>query len=216
MFFGLDLWLSETMDTVSVFSLLEGVVFCLSVMAGIIWLRQRRMRGLYNACKEGNMETVEKELAKGVGDEELGIALMWASSTGKAKVVGRLLKERSSLTSQKFSLASCLMCACKRGHVKVVELLVQEEAVLLDVKNKNGLKPEEVTHDSAIRELLREEHWRRARSEVGREAELLEQQERNEVEILERQLEKEKQAIKERFTREAELLSHRQGFITQE
>ena len=39
------------MDTVSVFSLLEGVVFCLSVMAGIIWLRQRRMRGLYNACK---------------------------------------------------------------------------------------------------------------------------------------------------------------------
>ena len=85
----------------------------------------------------------------------------------QAKVVGRLLKERSSLTSQKFSLASCLMCACKRGHVKVVELLVQEEAVLLDVKNKNGLKPEEVTHDSAIRELLREEHWRRARSEVS-------------------------------------------------
>ena len=84
----------------------------------------------------------------------------------QAKVVGRLLKERSSLTSQKFSLASCLMCACKRGHVKVVELLVQEEAVLLDVKNKNGLKPEEVTQDSAIRELLREEHWRRARSEV--------------------------------------------------
>lgn len=31
------------------------------------------------------METVEKELAKGVGDEELGIALMWASSTGKVK-----------------------------------------------------------------------------------------------------------------------------------
>ena len=70
------------------------------------------------------------------------------------------------MTSQKFSLASCLMCACKRGHVKVVELLVQEEAVLLDVKNKNGLKPEEVTQDNAIRELLREEHWRRARSEV--------------------------------------------------
>ena len=66
----------------------------------------------------------------------------------------------------KFSLASCLMCACKRGHVKVVELLVQEEAVLLDVKSKNGLKPEEVTQDNAIRELLREEHWRRARSEV--------------------------------------------------
>ena len=81
-------------------------------------------------------------------------------------MVGRLLKERSSLTSQKFSLASCLMCACKKGHVKVVELLVQEEAVLLDIKNKNGLKPEEVTQESAIRELLREEHWRRARSEV--------------------------------------------------
>ena len=33
------------------------------------------------------METVEKELAKGVGDEELGIALMWAASTGKVEVV---------------------------------------------------------------------------------------------------------------------------------
>ena len=43
---------------------------------------------------------------------------------------------------------------------------MQEEAVLLDVKNKNGLKPEEVTQDSRIKELLREEHWRRARSEV--------------------------------------------------
>ena len=30
---------------------------------------------------------MEKELAKGVGDEELGIALMWAASTGKVEVV---------------------------------------------------------------------------------------------------------------------------------
>ena len=48
--------------------------------------------------------------------------LLWSLDTPlvvQAKVVGRLLKERSSLTSQKFSLASCLMCACKRGHVKV-------------------------------------------------------------------------------------------------
>ena len=58
------------------------------------------------------------------------------------------------------------MWARRRILVKVVELLVQEEAVLLDVKNKNGLKPEEVTQDSRIKELLREEHWRRARSEV--------------------------------------------------
>ena len=42
----------------------------------------------------------------------------------QAKVVGRLLKERSSLTSQKFSLASCLMCACKRGHVKVIKFIL--------------------------------------------------------------------------------------------
>ena len=58
------------------------------------------------------------------------------------------------------------MWARNRIPVKVVELLVQEEAVLLDVKNKNGLKPEEVTQDGRIKELLREEHWRRARSEV--------------------------------------------------
>ena len=60
-----------------------------------------------------------------------------------------------------------IMWARKRIPVKVVELLVQEEAVMLDVKNKNGLKPEEVTQDSRIKELLREEHWRRARSEVS-------------------------------------------------
>ena len=51
---GFLICVQHQMDTVSVFSLLEGVVFCLSVVAGIIWLRQRRMRGLYNACKVVN------------------------------------------------------------------------------------------------------------------------------------------------------------------
>lgn len=47
---------TRMIDTVSVFSILEGVVFCLAVFAGVIWLRQRRMRGLYNACKVNRAE----------------------------------------------------------------------------------------------------------------------------------------------------------------
>ena len=47
------------------------------------WLKNQ-----LNAFKEGKLETVEKELAKGVGDEELGIALMWASSAGKVNGIG--------------------------------------------------------------------------------------------------------------------------------
>ena len=47
---------TRIIDTVSVFSILEGVVFCLAVFAGVIWLRQRRMRGLYNACKVNHGE----------------------------------------------------------------------------------------------------------------------------------------------------------------
>jgi hypothetical protein len=59
------------------------------------------------------------------------------------------------------------MCACKKGHREVVALLVRQQAVELDTTNKNGLAPEEVTGDREIRRLLREEHWRRARLEVG-------------------------------------------------
>ena len=39
------------LDTLSVFSLLEGVVLILSLLASVVWLRQRRMRTLYDACK---------------------------------------------------------------------------------------------------------------------------------------------------------------------
>ena len=112
-------------------------------------------------------------------------------------MVERLLQETSDLASQKFSLASCLMCACKNGYREVVGLLVREEGVLLDVTNKSGLSPEEVTTDPEIRKLLRQEHWRRAKlevsnvhcpslSQVGREAEVLEQQERREMEVSKR------------------------------
>ena len=125
----------------------------------------------------GNLRKVEVEVVRGVGPEELGIALMWACSTGQvrllsshqpqAEVVERLLQESSDLASQKFSLASCLMCACKNGYREVVALLVREEGVLLDITNKSGLSPEEVTTDPEIRALLRQEHWRRAKLEVS-------------------------------------------------
>lgn len=193
-------------DTVSVFTLLQGAVLFLSLAAGLVWLRQRRMRGLYTAAQEGDMKAVERELARGVGAEELGIALMWACSSGQAPVVGRLLAESGSLVGQRFSLASCLMCACKRGHRDVVALLLREEAVLLDTTNKSGLTPEEVTGHPEIKELLREEHWRRAKLQVGEQIEQLEKQEKREVELLERRLERERRAIRERFTREAEAI----------
>ena len=39
--------------------------------------------------------------------------------------------------------------------------------MVLDTRNKIGLTPEEVTEDQEIKEILRQEHWRRARQEVG-------------------------------------------------
>ena len=61
-------------------------------------------------------------------------------------------------------------------------LLLREESVLLDTTNKSGLTPEEVTGSPGggihtvltpgvlghpeIKELLREEHWRRAKLQV--------------------------------------------------
>ena len=35
------------------------------------------------ALQEGDLKAVERELARGVGAEELGIALMWACSSGQ-------------------------------------------------------------------------------------------------------------------------------------
>ena len=46
-----------------------------------------RQKELNEACEqplqEGDLKAVEKELARGVGAEELGIALMWACSSGQ-------------------------------------------------------------------------------------------------------------------------------------
>jgi hypothetical protein len=41
------------MEAATVFQVLEGTVAILAFLAAVIWIRQRRMRGLYDACKVG-------------------------------------------------------------------------------------------------------------------------------------------------------------------
>jgi len=61
-------------------------------------------------------------------------------------VVKALLRQEE-LFSHRFSVASSLMCACKRGHLSCVEALIQDVRVPLDIVNKEGLGLEEVINN---------------------------------------------------------------------
>ena len=58
------------------------------------------------------------------------------------------------------SLASCVMCGVKRGHLEVLRTLTADLRVPLDIRNKQGLSPLQTTEDQTIIELLRTEYKR--------------------------------------------------------
>ena len=67
------------------------------------------------------------------------------------------LLEVEAIFTQPLSLASCLMCACKRGHVASVRRLVSEARTPLDIPNKAGLAPINLTEDTEIRDIIQAE-----------------------------------------------------------
>ena len=77
-----------------------------------------------------------------------------------------MILDSEDVFQHRFSLASCLMCACKRGYRECVRLLLRDERVPVNTVNKEGFTPEEVTEDEVIREMLRQGHWRRVKSQV--------------------------------------------------
>ena len=58
------------------------------------------------------------------------------------------------------------MCACKRGHVDCVRLLLSSPTVSIDCVNQNGLTAEEITKNPLIKDMIRKEHWKRVKDQV--------------------------------------------------
>ena len=81
---------------------------------------------------------------------------MWAASSDQVEVVTRLMEVQTIFRHQS-SLASCLMCAVKRGHVATVRRLVMETRVPLDIANKAGVAPINFTEDKEIRNIIQTE-----------------------------------------------------------
>eukprot|EP00092_Neocalanus_flemingeri_P002247 GFUD01002393.1.p1 GENE.GFUD01002393.1~~GFUD01002393.1.p1 ORF type:complete len:262 (+),score=95.02 GFUD01002393.1:50-835(+) len=163
-------------NTEEVFSILDLVVLVLVMVVSFIWNKNRRTKRFYEACKSGDLETVTEILDNnkagsliwsvvGLTSEQQSIGLMWACSQGMDKVVLRLL-DCEDIFEHRFSLASCLMCACKRGYRECVRLLLSDERVPVNTVNKGGFTPEEMTEDEVIRDMLRQGHWRRVKSQV--------------------------------------------------
>ena len=84
------------------------------------------------------------------------MGLMWAASSDQVEVVTRLMEVQTIFRHQS-SLASCLMCAVKRGHVATVRRLVMEARVPLDIANKAGVAPINFTEDKEIRNIIQTE-----------------------------------------------------------
>eukprot|EP00091_Calanus_sinicus_P019322 TRINITY_DN4800_c0_g1_i2.p1 TRINITY_DN4800_c0_g1~~TRINITY_DN4800_c0_g1_i2.p1 ORF type:complete len:263 (+),score=90.05 TRINITY_DN4800_c0_g1_i2:97-885(+) len=159
-----------------VFSVLDMVVLVLIMVLSFIWSKNRITKRFYEACKSGDIETVREIMDKnksgsvfwsvvGPNTEQLSIGLMWACSEGRERVVERLM-ESEDIFQHRFSLASCLMCACKRGYRECVRILLMDERVPVNTINKEGLTPEEVTEDELIKDMLRQGHWKRVKSQV--------------------------------------------------
>ena len=91
--------------------------------------------------------------------KEICVGMMWSISNNMTELLTRLMREQS-VFYQKTSLASCLMCACKRGHEECVRILLEDLRVPIDVSNKAGLTPGQVTTNPNIIKLLKHEQNR--------------------------------------------------------
>merc|ERR1712183_913567 len=165
------------MESERVFNTLDLVVLVLIIILAFIWSKNRVTTRFYEACKSGDVRTVAEIMDKnkarsfiwtvvGPTGEQQSIGLMWACSQGREKVVHRIMKSED-IFLHKFSLASCLMCACKRGYRECVRILLMDERVPVNTINKEGLTPEEVTEDEVIRAMVRKGHWTRVKSQVN-------------------------------------------------
>ncbi|XP_023329604.1 uncharacterized protein LOC111702221 [Eurytemora carolleeae] len=161
-------------DSDRIFSAMIFFVFFLSCILLLTYIRRRRVEEFKKACKQGSLNTIQQMMNNhisvntilGITGEEISVGLMWACSLGHVKIIERLLKEEK-IYENRFSLASAFMCACKRGNVEVVELLIKEPRIPIDIVNKNGATPEQITRVPEIKSMVRSEHWRRIQEEIN-------------------------------------------------
>jgi len=150
------------------------LIFMVSVLI-LVYLRKFRVQKFRNACKRGKVVEIYQILQTplainnilGLSSEELSIGLMWACSNGHIKIMELLLRV-DVVFQNKFSLASSVMCACKRGNLDAVKLLLKDSRVPIDIINKEGLAPEQITKVPEIKTLIRSEHWKRIHLEIDK------------------------------------------------
>ena len=156
---------TEPNTAVMVFSIMDFVVAGLVMITSIIWFRSKHVARFYEACKTGDLEQVEKFLEPSQGwmsrlsSKEMCVGMMWSISNNMTSVLSRLMQEEA-VYCQKTSLASCLMCGCKRGHVECVRLLLGDERVPLEVTNKAGVTPGQITESEEIVKMIKFEQRR--------------------------------------------------------
>lgn len=158
----------------TVFSLVDTLVISLLMFLFLSWSRERRCREFCDACRDGHFTTVNNIMDQtgfirnflfGLSSEQHSMGLMWACSSGHAHIVERIIQS-PDLFDHRFSTASCLMCASKRGHVACVRLLLANPLVSIDCVNPQGLTAEQVTKNPLVKDLIRQEHWRRVKGQI--------------------------------------------------
>jgi len=149
------------------------VCFLLLILL-FVKLRRSRVERFREACKTGNLEDIANAIGNnalmktltGITSEEVSVGFMWACSAGHLQVVERLL-DVEELYENRFCVASSFMCACKRGHLDIVQRMIKDSRVPLDIVNKNGCTPEQITKVPEIKEMIRKEHWNRVQREIN-------------------------------------------------
>jgi len=157
-----------------VFPLVDSLVLSLVLFFLVSWCRERRCRHFCDACRDGDIHTVNnvmlhtgiiRRFVFGLSSEQHSMGLMWACSSGHAHIVQRILED-PDVFSHRFSTASSLMCAAKRGHLACVRLLASSPLVSIDCVNPEGLTAEQVTKNPEVKEVIRKEHWARVKAQV--------------------------------------------------
>ena len=96
---------------------------------------------LLKACKEENIEEVERLLAEGEDvnfKNKTGLtALMIASNKGLVEIATSLINAGANVDDANKGGATPLMLASTKGHTEIVALLIAAEANI-DIKNENG------------------------------------------------------------------------------
>uniref|UniRef100_A0AAY5EHE3 Acyl-CoA-binding domain-containing protein 6 n=1 Tax=Electrophorus electricus TaxID=8005 RepID=A0AAY5EHE3_ELEEL len=120
----------------------------------------RRIRNIFDYCRENNIDQVSKALSSmnvdvNTKDEEGRALLHWACDRGHTELVTLLLHHNADINSQDDEGQTPLHYASACEFAEIVEVLLKAGADP-SIKDGEGSLPEEVTESSSISSLLRQ------------------------------------------------------------